>query len=65
MNAFQERVVIEKSELDEKLERLRGFYTSSIFFGLSDDEKERLNKQEKAMRDYSQILGERIAHFRK
>lgn len=65
MNAFQERVVIEKMELDEKLGRLRGFFTSSIFFGLDSDEQARLEKQATVMHDYSQILGERIAHFKK
>jgi len=63
MHPYQERVVHEKEELDEKLSKLRLFFTSSIFSGLTEDEQERLRVQENAMDKYSQVLGERLAHF--
>ena len=63
MQEFQERVVKEKAELDEKLAKLRLFFTSEIFYTLSDEEQERLNRQENAMTEYSEVLGERINAF--
>lgn len=65
----QQRVVEEKAALDLKLEALMHFVTtdmgvtSEIFRGLPSDEKGRLRRQAKAMREYSDILGERIAAF--
>ena len=64
MQPYQQRVVDEKSELDEKSTKLGEFIESSpIFSGLPDDEKERLVRQKSCMSEYSEILGERIAAF--
>jgi hypothetical protein len=64
MQPHQQRVVDEKSELDEKRGKLGDFIkTSPIFAGLPEDEKERLVRQESCMTEYSGILGERIAAF--
>ena len=64
MQPYQQRVVDEKSELDEKIAKLGGFIESSpIFLGSPDDEKERLVRQKSCMSEYSEILGERIAAF--
>lgn len=60
----QQRVVDEKSELDEKLTKLGEFINSSpIYTGLPEAERERLVRQKSCMGEYSEILGERIAAF--
>lgn len=60
----QQRVVDEKTELDVKLSALSKFISeSSIFTALADEERARLVCQEEVMKDYSEILGERIAAF--
>jgi hypothetical protein len=63
MEQFQERVVIEKHELDIKIDKLRGFTESSKFKTIPAVEQERMAKQFRLMVDYSTILGERIAAF--
>jgi len=72
MEAYQERVRKEKLDLDGKIERLNAFINDlnvfindlSRFNGLPEDERVRLTRQETAMREYSSILGERIAAFK-
>jgi hypothetical protein len=59
----QERVVIEKAELDEKLEKLNAFGRGELFATLPPEEQERLQRQSKIMDQYSVVLGERIAAF--
>jgi hypothetical protein len=60
----QQRVVDEKTELDEKRTKLKAFIDgNAIFAGLPDDEKERLVRRHSCMTEYSEILGERIAAF--
>jgi hypothetical protein len=63
MQPHQERVVVEKHELDEKLDKLGAFLTGKIMHTLPDDEQARLRRQYALMRDYSSILQERIEHF--
>lgn len=62
----QQRVVAEKAELDAKLEKLSAFISSDGFSTIVADEEERgrLVCQEEVMKDYSEILGERIAAFK-
>lgn len=61
----QQRVVDEKRELDEKLQKLTIFISSGAFATIVQDaaERGRLVCQEEIMRDYSAVLGERIAAF--
>lgn len=60
----QQRVVDEKSELDEKAKKLSDFIGNNpIFDSIDPDEQERLKVQNDIMWIYSEILGERIAHF--
>lgn len=59
----QQRVLDEKQELDERLEKLLAFHSTPIFHGLPESEQSRLLSQGVAMRTYSKILGERIANF--
>jgi len=63
MQDFQERVVKEKAELDEKLEALCLFCHGRTFETLPLMERERLNQQRHTMTVYSSILGARIAAF--
>lgn len=64
MKPYQERVVTEKHELDDKRQKL------AIFIGdggagrtLDAAEQSRLSRQLEAMTLYSNALGERIAAF--
>ena len=61
----QQRVVDEKRELDEKLQKLTAFISSEKFVTIVQDEAERgrLVCQEETMKDYSAILAERIEAF--
>lgn len=64
MKPYQERVVIEKSELDEKLSKLNAFFNTGAFTELDSAEQVRLNRQRDYMTSYSQVLGERIEAFK-
>lgn len=63
MQPHQQRVVTEKQELDEKLEKLSAFLGTETFRGLDEAEQLRLIRQEERMGEYSDVLGERIAAF--
>lgn len=64
MQPHQERVVAEKNDLGEKLNKLKAFIMESpIFTTLPAAEQKRLNRQYDAMLEYFKILGERITAF--
>ncbi len=63
MQPHHQRVLKEKQDLDEKIEKLGKFNGGTIFDSLPNEEKQRLIKQYCIMRDYSTILGERISAF--
>lgn len=63
MQPHQERVVTEKRELDAKIEKLDAFLHGDIYPTLSPEERSRLTRQHCHMKDYSNVLGERIAAF--
>lgn len=64
MLAHQERVVTEKKELDEKLNKLELFIEGSATFeALKFNEQSRLRCQYNAMVEYSNILSQRIRAF--
>ena len=63
MQAFQERVVVEKNELDEKINKLSSFIESDRWSSVAEDEKEWMRKQLVAMGEYSNVLSQRIANF--
>lgn len=63
MEAFQERVIVERQELDDKISCLELFTTSVAFSTLSQAAQERLTRQLRLMREYSAVLAERIAAF--
>lgn len=65
---FQQRVVDEKEDLEEKMSKLCIFMdncgtATSVYHKLPDDEKFRMEQQRLVMRLYINILAERIAHF--
>ncbi len=67
LQPHQQRVVEEKKELDEKLDRLYAFVNAenqtAIFKMLPVRERNRLHRQCAIMEEYSNILGSRIADF--
>lgn len=64
MLPHQERVILEKKELDDKIDKLGKFIcTNNSFVDLDKDERESLMKQWNVMKEYSKILNERIMRF--
>lgn len=64
LQPHQQRVVDEKSELDEKLEKLASFIQENpIFEKLEEEDKDLLLLQQSSMAEYSVILSKRIARF--
>jgi len=63
MQAYQQRVVDEKKELDDRLESLILFSNSRTFAGMPLAEQERMNTQRHLMCALSAVLGARIAAF--
>ena len=62
MDDYQERVIEEKKQLDDKLNKLRAFNRSRTV-DITGDERERLARQEYIMLLYAQVLNERIRAF--
>ena len=63
MQPHQQRVVDEKMELDSKISKLDVFIHGPLYPTLADPERMRLMRQFCHMKDYSNVLGERIAAF--
>lgn len=59
----EERVIAEKAELDQKIEKLGAFQNTDAFKNLPDEQKKLLIMQCNTMRNYSWILGKRIELF--
>jgi hypothetical protein len=64
MLPHEERVVTEKNELDDKIEKLSKFIKGPTFENLENFQKQCLNKQLNIMQSYSDVLTERISHFK-
>ena len=64
MKAFQKRVIAEKKLLDLKRIKLDEFIQSDLFQQLPQDEQFRMLMQVDVMNMYSDILAERIRHFK-
>jgi uncharacterized protein len=63
MQQHEERVLTEKSELDEKLKKLETFMCGEIYAALPREERDLLSTQFHHMSAYSTILTKRIAGF--
>ena len=63
MEAYQQRVVEEKRELDMKRDKLTEFLKSPNRIRVPQHEQDCLTLQLAAMEVYSSILAERIVHF--
>lgn len=63
MEDYQARVILEKKDLDEKIERLETFTFTETFKKLDGEEKDRMLRQLAVMKSYSSILRERIVAF--
>jgi len=69
MHPYQQRVVDELSELEERLDKLRTFIgigeapASSVFLSLDNNERVRLSIQAHYMCGYRDILRARVATF--
>jgi hypothetical protein len=64
MKAYQERVIAEKNELDERATNLSDFIgLSAEFEKIDPEEQERMKVQNDLMWQLSEVLGQRIANF--
>lgn len=61
----ERRVIEERAQLSERLEKLGTFLALPDFGKLESAEQDRLTRQHKIMREYLQVLDERIAAFPK
>ena len=61
MEDFKKRLIVEREELDDKLAKLEAFIGSPRFENLDERNRELLVSQRGAMRQYSDILAERIS----
>jgi hypothetical protein len=60
MEAWQQRVIDEKKQLDERIEKLAIFIQGELYNTLDPVEQKRLTDQIHAMDSYARILGQRI-----
>ena len=63
MPPHQRRVINERAELEERLDKLTAFLATPTFESLADAEQERLVRQSGVMVQLSDVLAERIAAF--
>lgn len=63
MQPHQQRVVDEKRELDDKIQKLTAFFNTEIYRGLRSAEKRLLSNQLMHMNGYSEVLADRISLF--
>ena len=64
MEAYQERVVVEQREIEEKSDKLRAFLDSPTFHDLSEIDQNLLLAQLMSMGAYTTILMLRINGFK-
>lgn len=60
---YQERVVKERDELSERTVKLQAFIGGPSWEGVNAEERNRLERQLRAMTAYLAVLDERIAAF--
>jgi hypothetical protein len=60
----QERVLVERAELDDKLNKLSAFLDGKVYPTLSGDEQRLLGEQYRHMVGYRLVLDQRIRMFK-
>lgn len=60
MSTFKTRLIEEKSQLEDKIERLESFTLSDNFKNVEDFQKSLLIVQLQSMKTYNYVLSERI-----
>jgi len=65
MEEYQQCVIDEKKDLDNKIERLIDFISGNIFKEVSIPEQRRLIRQKGIMELYSDVLNERITQMKR
>jgi hypothetical protein len=60
---LQELILVEKTELDNRLEKLAAFMKTPEHAAISEAEKHRIRSQRYFMQGYSHVLLERIDAF--
>ena len=63
LKPHEQRVIEEKRDLSEKIVKLNSFTDGENFGGLPRSQRESLRKQLDIMRQYEQVLHERICLF--
>lgn len=63
MKPHQERVVVERDELQEKITKLGAFFDTKVYKELDENEQIRLSSQIEFMQAYCNVLNARIAAF--
>jgi hypothetical protein len=63
MNAHEQRVIDEKTLLDDKINKLANFLSTEVCAKLSNYEHDLLVQQFTVMSEYSKILGYRVHIF--
>ena len=63
MSDFKTRLQAEQSELQEKLDKLKGFIGTENFLSISREQQALLNIQSASMETYSKCLEERIKNL--
>lgn len=63
MPPHQRRVINERTEIEDRLDKLSAFLVTPTFEALPEAEQERLVRQSGVMVQYSDVLAERIAAF--
>jgi hypothetical protein len=65
MEDYQQRVVDEAKDLEERIEKLTAFHTSEKYENADREQRVLLGRQLAVMREYHDILTRRIALFPK
>jgi len=63
MQPHQERVIVERDELKNRLDKLNAFLNGDVFKALPEIEQSDLLRQEAAMSKYFDALNSRISRF--
>ena len=63
MEAYQERVIAEMKDLDDKIGKLSAFMKLDTFQGLEEEDRNLLTEQYEHMNQYYSVLRKRVERF--